>query len=287
MKIIIKECVLALSIALASTLSLSSVAEEYPKKMLELVIHSDGDRMPAMMYQASGKGPHPTVVLLHGMPGNERSLDIAQDARTAGFNVLYFNYRGAWGAEGEYRFTNLDDDAAAAIQYLRDNAQKLNVDVSSITTLGHSIGGFVSLLTGSKDKGVRCIAAMAPGNPHAFIDKSTGKPNTFLSEYANTLFMLKGLNSASLEQDLRDVPRSESDATLFANALAGRPVLVVAGKQDNITPLAMINPMIDAYKLAQNSNVTAHRIEGDHSFSSTREQLSKIVVDWLTRECKG
>jgi len=47
------------------------------------------------VYVAAGAGPHPAVVLLHGFPGNEKTLDLAQDVRRAGWNVLYFNYRGA------------------------------------------------------------------------------------------------------------------------------------------------------------------------------------------------
>ena len=32
---------------------------------------------------AAGAGPHPTMLLLHGLPGNERNLDLAQAARRA------------------------------------------------------------------------------------------------------------------------------------------------------------------------------------------------------------
>ena len=39
------------------------------------------------------------VLLLHGFPGNEKNLDLAQDLRADGFNVLFFHYRGAWGSE--------------------------------------------------------------------------------------------------------------------------------------------------------------------------------------------
>jgi pimeloyl-ACP methyl ester carboxylesterase len=46
-------------------------------------------------YVASGTGPRPAVVLLHGFPGNERNLDLAQDMRRAGWDVLYLNYRGS------------------------------------------------------------------------------------------------------------------------------------------------------------------------------------------------
>ena len=51
--------------------------------------------LAGMMLGANGQGPHPTIVLLHGFPGNEKNLDLAQSLRRAGYNVLFFHYRGA------------------------------------------------------------------------------------------------------------------------------------------------------------------------------------------------
>lgn len=47
------------------------------------------------MYMAAGAGPHPTVLLLHGLPGNEQNVDLAQSIRRAGWNVLTLHYRGS------------------------------------------------------------------------------------------------------------------------------------------------------------------------------------------------
>jgi pimeloyl-ACP methyl ester carboxylesterase len=65
-------------------------------------IPSHGAMLNAFVYIAAGVGPHPAVVLLHGFPGNERNLDLAQDMRRAGWDVLYFNYRGSWGSPGDF-----------------------------------------------------------------------------------------------------------------------------------------------------------------------------------------
>ena len=47
--------------------------------MQSFQIPSHGGLLNAFVYVASGPGPHPMVVLLHGFPGNERNLDLAQD----------------------------------------------------------------------------------------------------------------------------------------------------------------------------------------------------------------
>ncbi len=252
----------------------------------ELTIDAYGSRMPAFMYQAKGAGPHPTIVLMHGLPGNEKNLDLAQDARAAGFNVLFFNYRGAWGAEGEYRLTQLDEDAGAAIQFLRDNAKQLRVDTSAITTLGHSMGGFASLYTGSKDSALKCVGAMSPGNYQAFIDPATGKPYKWLADYADSLFMLAGFNGRVLNDEFAKASQDQLDATLFGKGLSGKSVFMIVGKQDSVTPVSMFDPMANAYASQPDIRLYTHRIDGDHSFSTTRKQLIDLTLDWLNTDCR-
>ena len=74
----------------------------YPPSTEELAFQSQGSRLNGFFDLANGKGPHPTVILLHGFPGNERNLDLAQALRRAGMNVLFFHYRGAWGSGGTF-----------------------------------------------------------------------------------------------------------------------------------------------------------------------------------------
>jgi pimeloyl-ACP methyl ester carboxylesterase len=74
----------------------------HPATNTQLLISSHGSEMNALFLLASGDGPKPTLLLLHGLPGNERNFDLAQAIRRAGWNVLTFTYRGAWGSEGRF-----------------------------------------------------------------------------------------------------------------------------------------------------------------------------------------
>ena len=56
----------------------------HPPSSHEVLIPSHGMGMNALFYLAGGAGPHPTMVLLHGFPGNEQNLDLAQAIRRAG-----------------------------------------------------------------------------------------------------------------------------------------------------------------------------------------------------------
>jgi hypothetical protein len=43
----------------------------------------------------------PTVIICHGLPGNEKHLDLTQTARLA---AMTFKYRGSWGSLDNYSF---------------------------------------------------------------------------------------------------------------------------------------------------------------------------------------
>jgi hypothetical protein len=67
-----------------------------PAAMETFQIPSHGAMLNALAYVAEGAGPHPVVLLLHGFPGNEKNLDLAQAIRRDGWDVVYFDYRGSW-----------------------------------------------------------------------------------------------------------------------------------------------------------------------------------------------
>ena len=58
-------------------------------------------------------------MLLHGFPGNEQNLDLAQVIRRAGWNVLTLHYRGAWGSPGSFSIGNVLQHADAAGAFVR------------------------------------------------------------------------------------------------------------------------------------------------------------------------
>src|SRR5438105_14675644 len=114
--------------------------KDSPATMQSLQMSSHGAQLNALVYIAAGAGPHPVVVLLHGFPGNEKNLDLAQAIRRDGWDVVYFDYRGSWGSPGDFSFTHSIEDTQSAIAYLRnrDHAKKLRADPAHIVLIGHS-----------------------------------------------------------------------------------------------------------------------------------------------------
>lgn len=116
-----------------------------PAGMTELFIPSDGALMAGFIYKANGPRKHPTLLLLHGYPGNERNLDLAQVVRSHGWNVIYFDYRGSWASQGQFAFKNCVKDVVNVVAFCKKYADSLKIDTSNIALFGHSMGGWVCL----------------------------------------------------------------------------------------------------------------------------------------------
>src|SRR5271169_6023156 len=140
--------------------------KENPAAMETVQVPSHGLLLNGIVYVAAGAGSHPIAVLLHGFPGNEKNLDLAQAIRRAGWDVLFFNYRGSWGSPGDFSFTHCTEDVASALAYLRDpaNAAKLRADPKRIVLIGHSLGGFLAAYGGAHDSAVAATGLISAVN---------------------------------------------------------------------------------------------------------------------------
>ena len=116
----------------------------HPAKMTVVHIPTHDLLINGVVYQASGAGVHPTIVICHGLPGNEKNLDLAQAARRAGWNAVTFNYRGSWGSPGSFRFAQTPEDAAAVLQ-----KRALSSDHAGAVGLAKALGFLPLALSGN------------------------------------------------------------------------------------------------------------------------------------------
>ncbi|MBU2604392.1 MAG: alpha/beta hydrolase [Alphaproteobacteria bacterium] len=259
-----------------------AVDPDFPPSLVELNFESHGDRLNGHAYLAEGEGPHPTVVLLHGFPGNERNLDLAQDLRSDGFNVLFFHYRGAWGSEGTYSFTHVIEDVASATDYLRANAETYRTDPDKLILIGHSMGGFAALEAAARDERVACVAGIAPADLGAIANAFDADPARAegFSAYAGTMQMLSGLTGENAIAEIL-ANREAFDTRLLASELVGKSVLVIGGDKDtSVPPDTIIAPLVAAYEAEPGIDLTADILSGDHSFSWSRQELIDAVLEW-------
>jgi pimeloyl-ACP methyl ester carboxylesterase len=256
-------------------------------EMQTMQIPSHGARLNALMYVAAGAGPHPTVVLLHGFPGNERNLDLAQDIRRAGWNVLYFNYRGAWGTPGEFSFANSIEDTASAIAYLRrpEVAGQLRVDPRRIVLIGHSMGGFMAVQGAASDPAITAFATISAADMAGFTrlllsqkSREEAVAETAAGLAAEGMAPLAGCTPEGLANEL-SMHTAGWPFMDQVDALKDRNALVITS-DDGLAPSNA--GFVAALMQAGDTHVTAMHLATDHAYSDKRSELSRAVLDWLS-----
>ena len=251
---------------------------------------SGGARMNAILYEAAGAGPHPTAILLHGFPGNERNLDLAQALRRAGWNAVFFHYRGTWGSRGEFSFTHVLEDAAAVLAEVRapEFATAHRIDPSRIALIGHSMGGFATLVVASEHDEVECAVSIAGAN-FGLLASTLADP-TQAQRTGDTFERwasgpIPGISGAALTAELRE-NGSRFDLLQRAGALSAKPVLLVAGSRDTVAkPELHHAPLAAAIAAQPGARLTQVVLDSDHAFSDARIALARAVLDFLAQEC--
>ena len=265
--------------------------EAHPPRLAETVFRVADAGLNAIVYEAQGPGPHPTVVLLHGFPGNERNLDLAQAIRRAGWNVVFFHYRGAWGSGGTFSFVHVLEDVEAVVEAITRPAFAAahRIDPARIALVGHSMGGFAALVAGADLDRVGCVVSMSGANLGAMartIDSLPERAAGFEKTLEGWSGPIRGPGGAALVAELvRNADRF--DTTTHASALARKDVLLIAGGRDRVTPATLHHePLAEALRAADaRSLATTILEEADHAYSGQRIALTRRVIDWLQSDC--
>jgi hypothetical protein len=262
----------------------------FPAAIEEVAIPSGESYMNGIVYVAQGAGPHPIVILLHGYPGHERNGDLAHALRRAGWDVLFFHYRGAWGSEGKFSFSHALEDVESALEFARSASfeTKFRADPARIALVGHSMGGFLAILAAAANPNVRCVASVAGANL-GLMGQAAADP-TRRAEFEKALGgwsgPIRGASGKKLVAEMITNAKS-FDTTQRAAALAARPVLLVAGARDKVTPPPVHHdPLVAAFAAAGAAHTDSVVLDADHAFSDKRIALAHAVVGWLGSECR-
>lgn len=249
----------------------------HPAAMEVVHIPSGGVRINGVIYVAAGAGPHPTVILCHGLPGNEKNLDLAQAMRRAGWTVITFNYRGSWGSPGDYRFAQNLEDAGAVLAFARDpaNAAKLRIDPKRLVIMGHSMGGWVTALTAAHDKQLLGAAMISAGNM-GWLGKLP-RAQAVKALAGNGIEALAGTTPEIMADEIRaNIDRF--DFVKAAPQLAGTNLFILTS-DDGLAPMS--NALSAAIAKAGGTGVKTVHVATDHSWSDARIRLQTEILNWL------
>ena len=113
------------------------------------------------LYLPDGRGPHPAVVILHGIGGMRRAYpEDGKFLASQGYAALvlaYYSPGGYWAADAEGRakkWQRWSERAVQAVEFLRGHPA---VDGDRIGLLGFSQGGALALVSASRARGLKAV----------------------------------------------------------------------------------------------------------------------------------
>lgn len=264
----------------------SPLDEQYPATLIPLTFESYGQQLIGRILVAQGAGPHPTILLLHGFPGDEQNGDLAHIFRRAGWNVMTFHYRGAWGSQGTFSFTHVFEDIHSALSKLRtpEMQEQCRVDAERIVLIGHSMGGFAALFTAATDPSIHAVASLAGFHFGAFarlLHQDTSLIAPTIRDWNTYLPALHGASAENLVQEILD--RSERwTLDQYLERLSQCSLFLLGGSRDTVAPLHLHHiPLVAALKQCSVAHVRDAILNTDHAFSDARVTLAQHLLSWL------
>ena len=251
----------------------------FPARMEVIHVPSGGVQINGVVYVASGQGPHPAFVLFHGLPGNEKNLDLAQAVRRAGWTVVTVNYRGSWGSPGNFRFAQNLEDAEATLAFIRspENARRLAIDVNRIVICGHSMGGWVTAETLAREPNVLAAIIISAGDFGAIGLGAQQNRDAVIALMNDNRESLAGVTGESMADELMAHGKDWSFKTL-APQLIHRKLLVLYSndfvKADSLE-------LIKDVRASGGTTIAEKYVVTDHSWSDHRIALESLVINWL------
>lgn len=194
----------------------------------------------ADLWLPAGRGPHPTVLMVHGGCWTSDIADrtimnwIADDLAKRGIAVWNIEYRGVDRSGGGYPGTFRD--AAAAADALRDQAGAANLDLSRLVAVGHSAGGHLALWLAARPR----LPASSPLRTTAPLAIHHVVSLGGLPDLEQARAEKQGCGSEVIDRLVGPPTTADrqvyADTSLLRLAPIGVPQTLVNGDQDRIIP---------------------------------------------------
>ncbi len=219
----------------------------------------------------------PGLVLCHGFPtrGREsqqsgKSFPELADriASELGWVVLTMNFRGCGRAEGDFSLIGWLDDIHAAVAHLSE------LGVAGVWVCGAGTGGSLAICEGVRSPEIRGVAVLAaPGD----FDDWARHPRRLLLHARQVGVIRDPEFPPAFDRwaaELREARPVEA-----AGELAPRPLLVIHGDSDDITPLADGRALAAAHGRAELRviNGAGHELRHD-------PRAVAVLLGWLARQ---
>lgn len=241
----------------------------------------NGERMYACLFQPQGGGPRPTVLLLHGYPGDENNYDLAHVFQRAGYTVVIFHYRGTWGSEGLFSLGHVLEDVSSAVGFIRQHSgeETFQFDAEKLMIIGHSMGGFAALQTAARDSHLLGAAAIAAFD-FSLASKMPCLHEAIQKEFADCL----PIHRIDLDGLMKEIDENAMNWSFpaLADGLSTKPVCLIGAEKDVISlPKYHLTPLAELLRQNAGAKVTVKLLDDGHCLSGTRIELAEILLSWM------
>ena len=247
-----------------------------PAGSTELFIPSNGSTLAGIIYRPNGAGKHPTLLMLHGYPGNERNLDVARVMQSIGWNAIYFDYRGSWGSPGKFSFAHCVEDVINVVKFCNQYQDSLRIDTSNIVLFGHSMGGWVCLKSIQAIPQIKKGFALSTWNIHDDYKRVLNKKELADLEgnpqAATKYFVL----NASLDEIFGPVLKTPDyfDLAKDAGRLADKQLVMLDEHHRN-------EKLATSIKAAHSASFKYEVWDTDHPFTNKRVSLFNELIQFI------
>jgi putative redox protein len=222
-------------------------------------------------------GRLPAVVICHGYPSSTSAEKAAETmpeladriAHEMGWVALAFAFRGCGGSEGQFSLAGWLADVQAAIDHVVDAE-----DPAGVWLVGFGSGGALAICAGADESRVRGVAAAAsPGD----FDDWANHPRRLLQHCREVGLITDPGYPPSLDAWAKEVRGIR--AVSCVTRLAPRPLLVVHGNDDEVTPSFDARILADAHGDAELRFITG----AGHALRHDPRAVS-VLLGWLDRQ---
>lgn len=233
-----------------------------------------------------GPGPFPIVVVLHGgcwvnFYGLDLMHDMSEALTAEGLATWNVEYRRLGDPESEYPNTLVD--VGLAVDHLRTLAPEHALDLTKVTTVGHSAGGHLAVWVAARHK-LDSKSALRGADPLP-IRTAIALAGVLDLEESLSLGVCNGTAAKLMQGTPADVPTHYAEASPRSLLPLGVSQILVHGMSDSLVPFVMSDHYLTAAKGAGEGKIVLVPIAGGDHFdvitpsSSKWPMAMKSIVD--------
>lgn len=185
---------------------------------------------------ASGEGPFPVIVAIHGgaWRGGNKDIHLPQIKEFAkqGYVAVSVGYRLA----PKHRFPAQVEDCKCAVRWLRAHADELNIDPQRIGAIGWSAGAHLAMMLGvmDSDDGLEGDGGWAEESSKVGVSVSYAGPTDLLAELPDVSVPLVATFIGGPRSELHEAYSQASPVSYVTSDDA--PMLLFQGTADELVP---------------------------------------------------